>query len=34
VVALAAWQLKEPFTGSRLAGACLAFSGAAMVLVG
>jgi drug/metabolite transporter (DMT)-like permease len=33
-VILAAWLLKEPFTGRRLTGTVLAFSGAALVLVG
>ena len=34
VVVLAAWLLKEPFTRGRLAGTLLAFTGAAMVLLG
>lgn len=34
MVILAAWLLKEPFTGRRLTGTVLAFSGAALVLVG
>ena len=34
VVILAAWLLKEPFTRGRLAGTLLAFTGAALVLIG